>query len=354
MRWILVLALTVGASTGVTLAAATAAHGATPVGSILYVKNHDIYAVTPNGHKTRRITHDGPRKTGDHTGGVGYHSPSASNNGKVVVAVRNQRKSRINTQGYLHVMNRNGRKIRTFHPPQYRSQTLLTQPCYTKWQPKGIFSAVVSPDGKHIVYTVLEDISGSDCTAGIDYETWVVNTNGTGAKLVKRTNGNGQALELGGWASSRRLLLDNDAVGTQAFYYLDLPSHTAKKWVQSGDAGDSTYGTPVLRDHKLASSGISPNTAEPAVRLWSTTGPPAHPAMRCELDSPVHADWPGGLGWSPSADDLVYSVGTGGSKPAEGVYVLHVGTAVTGASCRSPRLLVHSGTDSSWTAANLA
>lgn len=355
MRSVLVIALTLGATSGVTLAAASAAHSATPAGSILYVKKHDIYAVTPNGHKTRRITHNGGTRTSDHTGGVGYRSPSASNNGKVIVAYRNQQQSKVNTQGYLHVMNRNGKKIRTFRPPQFRPATVTTQPCYSKWQPKGIVNAIVSPDGKHIAYTVLEDVAGPDCTAGIAYETLVVNTSGTNAKLVKRANGNAQRLEMGMWVTSKRLLLDNDEVGTQAFYYLDLPSHTVKKWTQSSDAADSTYGTPALRKGKLASGGISQHTGEPVVRLWTTTGPPAHPSARCEVNSPVHADWPGSFGWSPSATDLTYSIGTGGGKAAEGVYVLHVGSAVTGSSCDAkPKLLVHSATDSFWAASNLA
>jgi hypothetical protein len=353
-RAILAIALTLGAAAGACVAAADAAHGATPAGSILYVKNHDIYAVTPNGRTTRRITHNGGTKTSDHTGGVGYRSPSASNNGKVIVAYRNQRISPMSTQGYLHVLTRTGRKVRTFHPPQFVTRTVKTQPCFTKTQPRGIANAAVSPDGRHIVYTVLENIVGADCTGGIGFETFVVNTSGTGAKVLKRANGNPYSLEMGMWVTSKRLLLDNDQVGLQAFYYADLPSHTAKRWMQSGDYADSTYGTPALHDGKLASGGISPNTAEPVVRLWTTNGPPARPTMRCELASPVQADWPGSFGWSPSGGDLVYAVGTGGSKAAEGVYVLHVGPAVSGSSCHSAKLLVRGATDSFWAASNLA
>src|SRR5690349_15119537 len=87
MRSILVLALTLGATSGVAIASAVTAHAASPAGSILYVKNHDIYAVTPDGHTTRRITRDGGRATSNRTGGIGYHSPSASTDGKIVVAV---------------------------------------------------------------------------------------------------------------------------------------------------------------------------------------------------------------------------------------------------------------------------
>jgi hypothetical protein len=354
MRSILVLALTLGAATGVSLTAAGAAHGATPAGSILYVKNHDIYAVTPNGRTSRRITHDGGRATSNHTGGVGYRSPSASSNGKIVVAYRNQRVSPMSTQGYLHVMNRNGKAIRSIHPLQFGTHTVKTQPCFTKSQPRGIANAAVSPDGKHIVYTVLENIVGADCSAGIDYDTLVINTNGTGARLLKRSGGNANRLEMGMWVNNTRVLLDNDDVGLQAFYYVDLPNHTAKKWVQSSDAADSTYGTPALRKGKLASGGISPNSSEPVTRVWTTGGPPARPSMRCELNSPVHADWPSAFDWSPSAYDLTYSIGTGGGKTGEGVYVLHVGPTVTGSSCHSPRLLVRGATDSFWTAANLA
>lgn len=354
MRSLLVLALTCGVTATVAVAAAGAAHAATPAGSILYVKNYDVYATTPNGHTTRRITHDGTRATTNHTGGIGYHSPSASDNGTILVAFRNQKLSPMNTQGFLHVMNRNGANIRTFRPMQFRPQTIETQPCFTKWQPRGIVSAAVSPDGRHIAYTILENVVGSDCTGGIDFDTVIVNIDGTGATLVKRSNGDANALEMGNWASSTRLLVDNDQVGLQAFYYLDLPSHTAKTWVQSGDAGDSTYGVPALRSGKLASGGISQNTAEPVLRLWTTSGPPARPTMRCELNSPVQSDWPGAFGWSPSAQDLVYSVGAGGTKAAEGVYVLHVGSTVTGTSCTSPRMLVRGATDSFWAAANLA
>ncbi|HEY8301732.1 MAG TPA: hypothetical protein VIG48_07525 [Jatrophihabitans sp.] len=353
-RSILVLALTLAAAGGGTPAAAGTAHGATPAGSILYVKNHDIYAVTPDGRTTRRITHDGGAATHDRTGGVGYRSPSASSNGTIVVAYRNQRVSPMDTQGYLHVMNRNGAKIRTIHPLQFGTHTVKTQPCFTKTQPRGIANAAVSPDGKHIVYTVLENVIGADCSAGVDFDTVVINTNGTGATLIKRANGDANMLEMGLWVTSTRVLLDNDFVGMQAFYYADLPSHIARTWVQSGDAADSTYGTPVLRGGKLASGGISPNTGEPVVRLWTTSGPPARPSMRCELDSPVQSDWPGSFGWSPSAGGLTYSIGTGGSKAAEGVYVLQVGSTVTSSSCHSPRLLVHGATDSFWAPTNLA
>jgi hypothetical protein len=354
MRWILVLALTLGTATGVSLTAATAAHGATPAGSILYVKNHDIYAVTPNGRTTRRITHDGGSATHDRTGGIGYRSPSASSNGTVVVAYRNQRVSAINTQGYLHVMNRNGKRIGTIHPMQFTPHTVDTAPCHTVWEPRGIWNAAVSPDGKHVVYTILENLLGADCSGGIGFETLVVNINGTGATLLRRSNGQAAGLEMGMWVNNARVLLDNDQVGLQAFYYADLPSNTVKRWVQSDDAADSTFGTPALRKGKLASGGVSPNTAEPVVRLWTSSGPPARPSMRCELNSPVQSDWPGSFGWSPSASDLTYSVGTGGSKAGEGVYVLHVGSTVTGSSCHAARLLVRSATDSFWSAANLA
>lgn len=355
MRSILVLALTLAATSGVALAAAGTSHAATPAGSILYVKNHDIYAVTPGGHTTRRITHNGGQATSNRTGGIGYHGPSASANGKVIVAFRNQRYSPVNQQGWLYVLNRNGATVRRFKPPQFDVVKLDTSPCASQQQPRGLIDAMVSPDGKYIIYTAIANDGFSDCSAALAYSTWIVNINGTGGAIVKRGTGNSASLEAGQWVSNSRVLLDDIDFGSQGFWYVDLPSHRAKAWTQASDLTDGAWAVPALHKGKLASVGYSNVTNTKALRLWSSSGPPARPVARCDLASPVGGDYVDRPSWSPASDAVAFVVShTGGGKvrSREGVYVMSATDLAT--SCRSPRLLVPGGTDSFWSATNLA
>ncbi|HEY2297691.1 MAG TPA: hypothetical protein VGH43_08180 [Jatrophihabitans sp.] len=358
IRTILTIALVLGLGAGVTVTttATAQATGVNSTGSILYVKNHDVYAITPNGAHVRRITHNGSTATHNRTGGIGYDAPSASNSGKIIVALRNQKVSAVNTQGWLHVMNRNGRAIRTFNPPQFKHLVVDTAPCKSVQEPRGIIDAIVSPDGKHIVYTVLSRDSFPDCSAGVGYSTYVVKINGTGGAMIKRGGGNGASIEAGQWVNNRRLLLDDVDFGSTGFWYADLPSRTAHKWTQAYAYGtDAVYGMPALHRGKLASVGFSENTGSNALRLWSSSGPPARPNRRCDLATPVGGDFSDRPSWSPRSDAVAYSVND--SKAAvrngEGLYVLPTAT-LSGTTCRSPRMLMRGATAPFWTPAGLA
>lgn len=354
MRSILVLVLTLGAA-GVTLAAPVAARAATSSGSILYVKNHDIYAVTPDGRTTRRITHDGGSKTRNHTGGVGYLAPSASADGRIVVAVRNQHVSPVNTQGYLHVLSRTGKPIRTFKPQQFNPVKLNSAPCASEQIPMGILNAYVAPDGGHVVYTAQTEVQSPDCSAAYGYSTFVVGISGKNAHEVTRSNGNGASLEAGMWVNRTRFLLDDIDFGSQGFWYVDLPGHTARAWTQATDYTDGTWELPAQHGNKLASQGYSNVTNARALRLWASSGPPGRPTPQCDVASPVRGDIPNRPTWSPNAAAVAFDVDDSHSavRAGEGLYVLTVGATVSGASCTAPKQIVHGGFQPFWTPAKL-
>ena len=86
-------------------------------GSIVYVRNGDLYLKSPDGTKTQRVTWDGATQTADHTGGPGYFSPSQTDSG-LIVAIRNQKGEHGYNIGWLWVMNRQGEVIRKFVRPR--------------------------------------------------------------------------------------------------------------------------------------------------------------------------------------------------------------------------------------------
>jgi hypothetical protein len=355
-RAILAIALTVGAVAGGCVAAAGPASAATPGGSILYVKKNNVYAITADGRHSRQLTHDGRRKTRNHTGGVGYLAPSASSSGRTIVTVRNQHVSAADTQGYVHVLNRDGRGIRTFKPLQFKHVKLNTSPCQSVQEPRGILNAYVSPDGKHIAYTVETRVRSADCNAAVGYSTFVVNTNGTGAHEIKRSNGNGASLESGMWAGNKRLLLDDIDFGSQGFWYVNLPSHTARRWTQASDFTDGTWELPALHDRKLASVGYSNVTNGKAMRLWTAGGPPARPTGRCDLRTPVRGETVDRPSWSPDSTAIAFAVDDNTPsklRAGEGLYVMTVGASLSSSSCASPHQLVHGGSQPFWTPATL-
>ena len=92
----------------VTAAAANAAASSSSDGSIVFVKDDDIWLTTPDGVTQRRLTTDGATDTGDLTGSNRYDSPTQSDDGQVIVAVRIEGRTGdlFRADGYLWVLNR--------------------------------------------------------------------------------------------------------------------------------------------------------------------------------------------------------------------------------------------------------
>ena len=134
--------------------AGAAVSGITSGGSILYTKNSNLWFSSPDGATQRQVTTDGTTETADFTGSGGYTSPSQSDAGDVLVAVRNEGRTGdfFRLDGYLWVMNRQGQVIRKFMPPQgirWGSRVCVDSVVVA---PRGIIDAAVSPAGTTISY----------------------------------------------------------------------------------------------------------------------------------------------------------------------------------------------------------
>lgn len=349
----------------VTAAGPAAATGASAPGSIVYAKSKDIYLTTPNGSAQVRVTTDGSTPTADHAGDTGYSVPSESDNG-LIVAVRNQE---INagqadeyTQGYLWEMDRSGRVIRKFKPPQfdYIPNSNCSPP--VSQLPLGIINAVVSPDGKYIAYTGQTYVQGvcGDVVQG--YSSWVVKSDGTGARMLDDGTSDTASLEIGQWtADSSKLLIDRADFGSVADYYVNVPNFDTHVWTSASDYIDAAYGQPDVRGGILATEGYSENTSRNALRLWTTSGFTSDPSMKCDYSSPVAdggfsdlelisrpAVAPDGsyVAWEDSSSDGTVA------KTGQGIYLLPTSSIDNNCSTDSS-LFIARGEDPFWTPAGI-
>lgn len=342
------------------LTAISAAQAAAPAtvnasGSILYVKNHDVFLTDSTASTTTQITTDGSTPTHDHTGGVGYNTPSQPDSGAYVVAFRNQNYSPGYSQGWLWVLNRDGSVVRTFKPAQFaylaNPGSSCTVPAYQV--PRGLLNATVSPDGKHIAYTAWTYEVMPDCSVATGYSSYIVGITGSGAHQIARGDGDAADLEIGRWATNSQLLLDDADFGSIAFWSVQLPSYTATDWSDAPDYLDSAYGQPALQSGKLVSDGYSEYAYGNVLRLWTSSGPPAAPNAQCEyatddLASGAYASSPS---WAPQAKAVAWSVDDNKTavRRTEGLYVVQVGSRLT---CKArPVLLVPGGFEPYWSPA---
>jgi hypothetical protein len=334
---------------------AAAATGVTAPGSILYVKNHDVWLTNSTASTTTRITTDGGTASTDGTGGVGYHAPTEPDSGAFVVAIRNQSYPPGYSLGWIWVLNRDGSVIRKFQPPQFTYIPNPGSPCpVPAYQvPRGLLNATVSPDGNHIGYTAWTYEELSDCTVAVGYSTYIVRTDGTGAHEVARSGGDAADLEMGRWASNTRLLLDDVDFGSVAFWSVTLPRYTAVHWSDAPDYLDAAYSQPALSSGKLASDSYSEYAAGNVLRLWTSNGPPAQPDPRCEYptDDLARGAYAGDPSWAPRAKALAWSVDDDKTavRTGEGLYVVKVGATLTCAP--APVLLVPGGFEPYWSPA---
>ena len=329
---------------------AGAVTGITSGGSIIHTKAGDVWLISPDGTVQQRLTSDGNTPTADNTGSDVYQAPSQSDDGNVVVAVRNQLLYPGYEQGYIWVLNRQGQVVRKFAPPQFILSG--SSPCLVPKQfiPQGILQAAVSPDGTRIAYESLAIYQFGLCEQVYVHDVYVVNVDGTNPVQITRSDGNGAALQGTNWASASRLLVDS-ASSEDTLYYADLPA-TAKTWFADPAPFDAGVEYPSLKSGKLATVGYSGAAMANVLRLWSSAGPPTAPTQRCEYSataggsssfagSPSVAPDGGAVTWDESVDRP--------DQAGEGIYVMAVGDLAAGCPAASARqLLVQGGSWPFW------
>ncbi|HWU24063.1 MAG TPA: fibronectin type III domain-containing protein [Nocardioides sp.] len=327
-------------------------------GTVLYHLGDDVYAT--DGTATRRLTTDGDTPAADGTGSTGYLYPSESDDGSVVVVARNQTKTNASDgqhylRGYLWVLSPYGHVIRKINPPQYgyNGGTVCNMPANA---PQGIANAHVSPDGRHIAYTITEliEVYGYyGCYVDTAYRTTVIDIDGTNAVPVDDGTGTAtmnESLDVGQWADSSTLLVDRGDFGSVEVYRASLPDLSGTAWFGPDSYTDTAYMQPALRNGSLATIGLSDTTSTDVIRTWSSSGYGSAPAYRCEHASPV--DSSDGLydpSLSPDGSHATFEdTESDGSiaKAGQGVYVLDTHT------CAATEL-VEGANDAFWSPASI-
>jgi hypothetical protein len=326
------------------------AQGIPGKGSIVYVRKGDLYLTSPDGTKTRRVTTNGASATADHSGGPGYLSPSQTDSG-TIVAIRNQKGAKGYNTGWLWVMDRHGRVIRKFAPPQDSYSTfgsVLCSPVPYRYQPYGLYRAIVSPDGSKIAYVEHGTWQDPGCGLSTVWSTFVVGIKGGKAQRVRQSNSNLWDLEAGSWASSTRLVLDKLSSADELLLQADAPTYVAKTWWgKAGNAGsDFAVATPIVRHGIVATTGASNyQTGEPKVlRLWTISGTPPQPHPHCENTATGGGSTAQAYAPSVAPDGTGvtwFEQGTAATEVrGEGVYVMRLHLAT---SCPSGKVLLVQG-----------
>ena len=356
---------TTAVGAGVLITAAPAGATTALPGSVMYDKGGDVFVT--DGSATRQITHDGGTASADKTGNSGYGVPSESDDGSVVVAVRNQdvvnaSDAQTYKVGYLWVMDAYGNVIRKVRPPQFPYES-YAPPCGSPGtNPQGIVSAQVSPDGTHIAYTYTELIRVYEGYYGCDVETAyhsaIVRIDGTDPVQIDDGSGSATAaedIEIGSWAGSGHIIVDRGSFGEVEAYVASTTSPHAQPWFGPSDLTDTAYLQGALRNHVLVTQGLSSSSADYVVRVWSAPDLTTTPTASCERASTVDT---GGDSiydpvLAPDGSTVAYEdVNHNGSltKAGQGIYVM----ATAGATCGTPQLLVGGALDAFWSAAPVA
>ncbi|WP_460790092.1 fibronectin type III domain-containing protein [Nocardioides maradonensis] len=341
---------------GTTVTAASASATTALDGTVLYHLGDDVYAT--NGTSTRRLTTDGSTPAADGTGSTGYLYPSESDDGSVVVVARNQDKVNASDgqhylRGFLWVLNAYGHVVRKINPPQYayNGGSLCGMPANA---PQGIANAHVSPDGRHIAYTItalIEVYGFGGCYVDTAYRTTVVNIDGSNPVPVDDGSGTAtmnESLDVGQWAGSSTLLVDRGDFGSVEAYRASLPNLSGTAWFGPSSYIDTAYLQPAYRNGIVTTIGLSESASSNVVRVWTASSVTGTPAYRCEHASPV--DTSDGLydpSLSPDGSHATFEdtdSGGGISKAGQGVYVLDTQTCAA-------TLLVAGADDAFWSPA---
>ena len=298
--------------------AAGAAGAATvPKGSIVYVKNNNIWIMRGDGTGKRQVTKDG-------TAALPYRSPSESDSGTIAAA-----------RGDLIIrLNRAGTKLNTIDPPAVKNS--VGEP-----MDGPVTEVAISPDGKKIAYS----FSWYSCPPAADCAVRGVTAYTAADHLTPPSTYKTTLYATPSWVGNSRTL-QNGSTSTQIQIH-DL-TKTSVHWFW-----DSDYANPStdITDAELSDDGkqlaLVRGYGSNQTILWFTVngnalhGPaPAPPTPNCLTNASPNVSSPT---WAPAGAGLAYAY------PA-GIYVV-TNPAVCGAS--APVLIAPGGSHPDWSPATL-
>ncbi|WP_418061893.1 hypothetical protein [Pimelobacter simplex] len=281
-----ILALTglagAGAGAAAPLPAAAAAAPAS-LGTIVYLKGHDVYVARPDGSGERRLTTNG-------TSANPWRSPSSADNG-IVVAARGP---------VVYRMDQWGTVLSSFDPPDLKDSSR---------EPIGgrIADTTISPDGSKITYTYEHFVCPD--TGGPCRERWVTAVSAATAFTPATQYGVGY-YDNPSWVTGSRLVLNG--TDFDSIHLFDL-ARDQQFWFNDGQASTDfhpLFEPTVSRDGTAFAStrgeGDEAHIMISSVNGNALSGPrPTWPTQRCRTDatsaafaSPTFAPDSSALAWA--------------------------------------------------------
>lgn len=348
---LVLIALTAGIAG--TTAPAPSPAGATTVttgGSIVFIKGHNVWMIRPDGTGARQITTNG-------TAASPYRSPSRSDDGSVIVAVRDVHEQPGGfVRSYIHVMGPTGSPLRApFAPEQYAAELGGACNPAVLVAPQGI-DADVSPDGSRIVTLARADYFTFDC-GGLPVGTAsILRIDGTVQVAEVRSAGETQlSLRHPSWASNSRVLFHHSL--DLSVHSYDVGAASTVEWAPpTDDFEDLAHEHPHMRAGRMVTTGFD-GEADQTVRLWTATGPPTPPVKRCDvaLEDPDIYVWDYEYSHGRLAADgsavVWQETDLRGETPQPDIFISPLGDIAAGCGGIDRRLLVDGGTEPSWSPA---
>lgn len=309
------LALAALATAGVaTLVAAPAtAATSTNLGTIVYVKNHNVWIARGNGTGAHAVTKNGTKADP-------YRSPSESNRGTIAAAHGSS----------IVRMTQHGTVLNTINPPRLRDSA-------GDRMDGTVNQVAISPDGSKIAWTYVR----YTCPVGVDCMVRYA-TGYTAASHYARA-GRANYYNNPSWVTNTRTLVGG-GFGSQVMLQ-DLPKAPVH-WFD-----DIDYASPPT---DLSDGEVSPNGKWAAeVRgyddstsiIWyavsgnvKSGAAPATPAWRCYTNA---ARGQAGPTWSPDSTDLAFT-------SEDGIEIEH-----NAANCTTTTVLIRGGSQPDWSSAGL-
>jgi hypothetical protein len=318
VRSLLARAAAASVLVGLTALPTTVAHAAgTPAGTLVFIKDHNVWLSKGDGSGARALTRDGSFATP-------YVAPSQSDNG-IIVAGRIREIVRMDQAG--QVLNR-------MDPPALPSS--VGTPI-----DGNIRDLAISPDGSVVAYTYTEWLNPAGASSGFRSATGYTAADRLTDPASRGTTyfnapswvGNSRTLQGGGYGS--QVMIDDLGAAEPVHWFDDDDIYFPSTDLGRPDLAPDGRHLAVLRGY-----GEETSIIWYAVSGDATSGPPpADPTPLCEITAPgiSHPTW------APDSDSLAWS-------EADGIW------SRSGAEdCTVPSsLIVPAGSEPDWSSAPLA
>jgi hypothetical protein len=206
-----------------------AAAGAAPAGadSIVYVKDHNVWVMAPDGSKQRQVTRDG-------NAGAPYVSPSQADNGRIAAG-----------HGYaIVVVDRKGKRLARFVPRNLKDSTGHS----TAGQPAQV---AISPDARRIAYMLTSMSCDLTIDCGARGTIGVVAANGKRTVTQPGTYGGTDP----SWITNTRLLFHGGYLSHNRVF--DLGTAESWNWFDDSDIHTGPVESTDLGDGSVSRDGRS-------------------------------------------------------------------------------------------------